>query len=96
MAMPEDIQKLLVRNTGRIKIYLHGLGMTVQIMISGIGSGTASVTNASSHYSIKTPEPGVRPPESAQSEGSRLYFLRDRGIDRRDFVSGINSHQSPP
>ena len=47
--------------------------MPVQVVISWVGAGSTSISDTGADYSIDAPEPGVRPPESAQGEISGLY-----------------------
>ena len=65
MAVPENSQELLICDANWIVINLDRLRMPVQIVISRVSGTAASVTDAGADYSVNTPEPGVRSPESA-------------------------------
>ena len=65
MAVPENGQQFLICDLSWIVINLDRLRMPVQIVISRVSGTAASVTDAGADYSVNTPEPGVRSPESA-------------------------------
>ena len=65
MAVPENGQQFLICDLSWIVINLDRLRMPVQIVISRVTGAAASISNAGADYSIDTPEPGVRSPESA-------------------------------
>ncbi len=73
----------------RIKIKLDSLAMVSQAVVSGVLFCTSSVADASADYTFKTPEPGVRSPESAKSEGGRFQVLWRLSVYRRNIASKI-------
>ena len=83
MAVPENDQEFLVCDLSWIVVNLDRLRMAVQIVIGRVTGATASVSDTGADYSIDTPEPGVRSPESAQGEGSSFSPHRRGGIYRR-------------
>jgi hypothetical protein len=85
MAFPENIQKLPVGYSIRIVIYLESLGMITKAVIGGVFLCAPAVSNARANNSIDSPEPGIRSPESAQSESSRCCLCRRGGINGRQF-----------
>ena len=85
MAFPENIQELAVGYSDRVVIYLEGLGMIAKAVIGGIFLCAARVANARANNSIDSPEPGIRSPESAHSEGRRCCLCGYGGINGRQF-----------
>jgi hypothetical protein len=83
MAFPENIQELPVGYSGRVVIYLDSLGMIAKAVVGGILLCAARVANARANYSINSPEPGIRSPESAQSKGRRCCLCGYGGINGR-------------
>ena len=83
MAVPEYGQEFLICDLRWIVVNLDRLRMTVEVVVCGVIDASTSVTDAGADYSVNTPEPGVRSPESAQGEGSGFSCHRRGGIYRR-------------
>jgi len=83
VAIPENDQEFLICDLSWIVINLDRLRMPVQIVISRVSGTAASVSDTGADYSVNTPEPGVRSPESAQGEGRGFSCHRRGGIYRR-------------
>ena len=72
VACPEDIEQFPVRDHGRIELHLDRLDMVPEVVIRRVLRRPTRVSDTGAKDSGKTPEPGVRTPESAQGEGRRL------------------------
>ena len=84
MAVPKDVEQLLIRNLSRIKINLQRLGVVAKTIIGGVQFFPTGVTHAGADNPFQTPKLGVRPPESAQGKGGRFKVLWRRSINGRD------------
>jgi len=69
MAVPEDVQQLLIGNSCGIIIDLNRFRMVAEASICRGRFGAAAVAYARTDYALNAPEPGVRPPESAKPKG---------------------------
>ena len=72
MTVPENIQQLAVGYYRRVVDNFNRLAVITEAVIGGIIFGTPRITDTGTDDTLKTPEPGVGTPESAQSEGCRL------------------------
>jgi len=81
MAFPKNRQQFFIRNQPGIEIYLHGLRMIAQVMISRVLGGSPGISYPGAHHAFEDPEPGVRTPESAQGKGRSFGFGWRRLID---------------
>ena len=88
MALPEDVEELLIRNYCRIKVDLDGLSVVTKAVIGRILSCSSCVADACPDDPGYTPEPGVWSPESTQSKGGRPDLCRNSRVDRRYFPMG--------
>ena len=79
--LPEDVQKVVVGNLGGVVIDLDRLRVVTQAVVCRRVICTASIAHAGPHHTLQTPEPGVGPPESAQSEGGCCGLKRFGSID---------------
>ena len=83
MAVPKNIQQLLVQNLSRVKINLQSLGMVAEAVIGGVCFLAAGVANPGSDDSLQTPKLGVWSPESAKGKGGGFKITRRGKIDSR-------------
>ena len=83
VAVPEDVQKLLVRDNVGVENNLDSFGVVAEMVIGGIRLGTAGVSHPGANNAVDSPKLGIRTPKSAQSEGSGLHFGGHGGIQRR-------------
>ena len=81
MALPEDVEELLIRNYCRIKVDLDGLSVVTKAVIGRILSCSSCVADARPDDPGYTPEPGVWSPESAEGKRSRFSYGWNSGID---------------
>jgi hypothetical protein len=70
--LPEDRQQVGISDADGIEIDLEGLAVIPQLVIGGGFKGAPRIPHAGADHAVKTPEPGVGSPESAQGEGGGL------------------------
>jgi len=83
MAFPENIQQLLVCYPCRVKIDLDRFGMIAEAAVCRRVFGAAAVADACPDNALHAPEPGVRSPESAKTEGCGLEVRRYFSVQER-------------
>lgn len=83
MAVPVDVEQLVVGDDRGVVVYLYGLTVIAQVTVSGVRFCPASVADTGADNAWKTPEPGVGTPESAKCKGSRLGVSRCVSIHGR-------------
>jgi len=91
MALPEDVEQFPVGDHGRIEVHLDRLDVVPEVVIRRVLRRPARVPDAGAENPGKTPEPGVRTPESAQGECRRLRHSGQGCIDRGYCRSSIGS-----
>ncbi len=89
MAVPEGIQQSFIGDPGRIVINLNCFGVIPKIVVGRVLSCSPGISNTGTNDTRDTPEPGVRPPESAQCKGCRFGLERCRAINGREYRSGL-------
>ncbi len=83
VARPEQAEKVLERELFPVEMDLKHLGVRAEVVIGRVDLIPAGVSDLGTHDASKTPEPGVRTPESAEAEGDS-FDLRDAGaVDAR-------------
>lgn len=99
--VPEYIKQLSIRDHGRVKINLDSLRVIPNTTVSRVLACTSSVADTSPYYTIKAPEPGVRPPESAHGESGGLVciclfhiYRRNMGLLRLRHLGFTNPSES--
>ena len=90
MAFPENAEQLSERYSGRIELNLHCFGMVSEAVIGGVPLRPSRIPHAGPYDTRDDPEPGVRPPESAEGEGSGFYDRRRIRIYWRDMSVSVN------
>jgi len=65
VAFPEYIQQFMVCDLIRVVVDLNRLGVIAQVVIGGTFLRSPGVSYTGTDNPFYTPEPGVRPPESA-------------------------------
>jgi hypothetical protein len=88
MAVPKSIQQFFIRDPGRIVINLNCFRVIPKIVIGRVLFCSPSISNTGTNDTGDTPEPGIRPPESAQCKCCRFRFERRRAIDGGDHHGG--------
>jgi len=83
MTLPENIEELVVPDPCGIEIDLDRFRMITQRGVTRIICRPACIAYACPDDSFKTPEPGVRFPESAQGEGRRFGPRRYVSVNGR-------------
>jgi hypothetical protein len=86
VAVPEEIEQLFIGDYSGVEIELKRLGVVAEFVIGGVLLAAPGIAYTRPYYSWKTPEPGVRAPESAKREGGRLQMRRRHGIDEWDAI----------
>ena len=81
MATPEDVQELLIGYPRRIKIDLDRFGMVAEASVGRGRFRAPAIAHACPDDTLDAPEPGVRPPESAEPKGGGLDFRRYHGVN---------------
>lgn len=84
VAVPEDVEQLLVGNLSRIKIELEGLGMVAETVIGWVQLFAAGVTDPGADHAFDTPKLGVWSPESTQGKGGRFEVRGCSSVDGRN------------
>ena len=82
VTLPEDGQEFFITDLGWVEVDLDGLGVVGDTAIGGGRLITSSVSDPCADDPLQTPEPGVRPPESAQGECCRGAYRRDEAVNR--------------
>ena len=66
---PEQLQQLLERQQGWVVDQIYGFGVICEVVVRRVARSSTGVTDFCTQDTIKTPEPGVGSPESAECKG---------------------------
>ena len=92
MAFPENAEQLFKGYSGWIELNLYCFGMVSEAVIRGVLFRPSRISHAGPYDARNDPEPGVRPPESAEGEGSSFHYRRRICVYGRNMFEPHTDH----
>jgi len=89
VVIPEDFQQLTICDSSRVIVDLDGFAVIAESSVGRVALRPPGIADPSADDTGKTPELGVRSPESSHGEGGGLCVRWSCEINRGDGDSGV-------